>query len=71
MLGAAADCWLVLMDRLLTGGIPKSERAVIKRKILDLVDIYYLALDAPKEGTKVTSNNGLMILVVIHPHVVF
>jgi RNA-dependent RNA polymerase len=47
------------MDRLLTGDIPKTERKVIKRKMLDLVDIYYLALDAPKSGDKVISNPGL------------
>lgn len=70
MLGAAADCWLALMDRLLTRDVPKSERQALKQKMLNLVDIYYLALDAPKEGNKVTSNPGLKILVLDHPHVV-
>jgi hypothetical protein len=71
VLGAASNCWLALMDRLLTSGVPKSERQAIKEKMLDLVDIYYLALDAPKEGNKVTFNPGLIISVLDHPHVVF
>jgi RNA-dependent RNA polymerase len=52
------------MDRLLTGDIPKTEHEVIKRKILDLVDIYYVALDAPKSGDKVISNPGLACFAV-------
>jgi RNA-dependent RNA polymerase len=59
------------MDRLLTGGVPKSERQAIKKKMLDLVDIYYLALDAPKEGNKVTYHPGLINSVLDHPHVVY
>ncbi|XP_022681873.1 probable RNA-dependent RNA polymerase 3 [Setaria italica] len=61
VLGAAADCWLAFMDQLLTGDIPKSERKMIKRKMLDLVDIYYLALDAPKSGEKITVPEELMV----------
>ncbi|CAL4978427.1 unnamed protein product [Urochloa decumbens] len=61
VLGAAADSWLAFMDRLLIGDIPKSERKVIKRKMLDLVDIYYLALDAPKSGNKITVPEELMV----------
>jgi RNA-dependent RNA polymerase len=53
VLGTAADCWLVLMDRLLTENVPESERNAVTEDMLDLVDIYYLALDAPKEGNKV------------------
>jgi len=60
VLGAAANCWLAYMDRLLTGGIPKSERKEIK-KMLDLVDIYYLALDAAKSGNKITVPEELMV----------
>jgi len=61
VLGAASNCWLALMDRLLTGGVPKSERQAIKKKMLDLVDIYYLALDAPKEGNKITVPGELKV----------
>lgn len=53
------------MDRPLTGGIPKSERKEIKKKMLDLVDIYYLALDAPKSGNKVISNPRLICFVLM------
>ena len=53
------------MDRLLTGNIPNSERKEIKKKMLDLVDIYYLALDAPKSGNKVISNRGLICSVLM------
>jgi len=49
------------MDRLLTGGIPKSERKEIKKKMLDLVDIYYLVLDAEKSGDKITVPEELMV----------
>lgn len=52
------------MDRPLTGGIPKSERKEIK-KMLDLVDIYYLALDAAKSGNKVISNPRLICFVLM------
>jgi len=44
-----------------TGGIPKSERKEIKKKMLDLVDIYYLALDAEKSGDKITVPEELMV----------
>lgn len=71
VLGAASNCWLALMDRLLTGDVPKSERQAIKKKMLDLVDIYYLALDAPKEGNKVSFNPGFIIRRWTHSHVVF
>ena len=53
------------MDRPLTGGIPKSERKEIKKKMLDLVDIYYLALDAEKSGNKVISNPRLIRFVLM------
>jgi RNA-dependent RNA polymerase len=43
------------MDRLLTCEVKenKIEWELIKDKMLDLVDIYYEALDAPKTGNKV------------------
>ncbi|GJN40568.1 hypothetical protein PR202_gb29799 [Eleusine coracana subsp. coracana] len=61
VLGKAADCWLALMDRLLTLNVSESERHVIRKDILALVDIYYLALDAPKEGNKVSVPAKLMV----------
>jgi RNA-dependent RNA polymerase len=43
------------MDQLLTCEVQESqhEQEMIKNKMLDLVDIYYEALDAPKTGNKV------------------
>ena len=49
VLGTAANCWLTLMDRLLTPEVSVSQKDSIKIKMLELVDIYYLALDAPKD----------------------
>lgn len=59
VLGTASNCWLTRMDRLLTPGVSKSEKDTLKSHMLELVDIYYWALDAPKNGTKVISNHGL------------
>ncbi|KAM0921118.1 hypothetical protein ACQ4PT_007020 [Festuca glaucescens] len=68
VLGAAADCWLVYMDRLLTSEVEenKTEWELIKAKMLKLVDIYYDALDAPKTGNKITIPGYLR--VKIYPH---
>ncbi|URE46874.1 RNA-dependent RNA polymerase [Musa troglodytarum] len=50
----ASDCWLSYMDRLLTlGDECAEEKECLKEKILQLVNIYYDALDAPKSGLKV------------------
>ncbi|XP_059431765.1 probable RNA-dependent RNA polymerase 5 [Corylus avellana] len=47
----AADSWLALMDRLLSlGENCIEEKDHVKAKILQLIDIYYDALDAPKKG---------------------
>ena len=43
------------MDRLLTDGVDEDESNVLEKKIKKLVDLYYLALDAPKAGSKVNS----------------
>ncbi|KAH0860113.1 hypothetical protein HID58_088374 [Brassica napus] len=52
--GAAADSWLTIMDRYLTLGDERAkEKAGMKRQILKAIDIYYDALDAPKNGAKV------------------
>ncbi|XBI26024.1 hypothetical protein VPH35_050829 [Triticum aestivum] len=52
-LGTAADSWLVYMDRLLTDGVDEDESNVLEKKIKKLVDLYYLALDAPKARSKI------------------
>lgn len=57
MTGIAANCWLALMDRLLTPGVSQSEKDSIRIKMLELVDIYYWALDARKRN-KVIFNPG-------------
>ncbi|KAL0702921.1 hypothetical protein Bca4012_059043 [Brassica carinata] len=54
VVGMAADSWLTIMDQFLTLGDERAEeKAELKNKILELIDIYYDALDAPKKGTKV------------------
>jgi len=63
VLGTAANCWLTLMDRLLTPEVSVSQKDSIKIKMLELVDIYYLALDAPKTGDKVIFNPGPICLI--------
>lgn len=59
----AADCWLVYMDRLLAGEVQENKRELelIKTKMLDLVDIYYQALDAPKTGNKINVPHTLRV----------
>uniref|UniRef100_A0A0D9Y4K5 RNA-dependent RNA polymerase n=1 Tax=Oryza glumipatula TaxID=40148 RepID=A0A0D9Y4K5_9ORYZ len=47
-LGTAADSWLAYMDGLLTDSLDEIEKKLIEEKMLKLVDLYYLALDAPK-----------------------
>ncbi|KAI4350804.1 hypothetical protein L6164_005219 [Bauhinia variegata] len=51
VVGAAAESWVALMDRLLTlRDDCDKEKQLLKDKILKLIDIYYEALDAPKKG---------------------
>uniref|UniRef100_A0A0E0BYM5 RNA-dependent RNA polymerase n=1 Tax=Oryza meridionalis TaxID=40149 RepID=A0A0E0BYM5_9ORYZ len=57
----AATNWLVYMDRLLTVSLDESEKKLIEKKMLKLVDLYYLALDAPKMGNKVNIPRDLMV----------
>ncbi|KAH6812867.1 hypothetical protein C2S51_021885 [Perilla frutescens var. frutescens] len=53
-MGIAADNWLTYMDRLLTLGDDLAfEKVFLKRKMIKLIDIYYDALDALKNGKKV------------------
>lgn len=66
-IGVAADSWLVFMDRLLTlGDDCATEKACLKEKMLQLIDIYYDALDAPKSGKKVEVPKQLR--AEIYPH---
>ncbi|KAK6151840.1 hypothetical protein DH2020_014475 [Rehmannia glutinosa] len=53
-MATAAESWLTFMDRLLTLGDDRAtEKNYLKGKIIQLIDIYYDALDAPKSGKKV------------------
>lgn len=53
----AADSWLALMDRLLIlGDECIEERDHLKENIIQLIDIYYDALDAPKKGGRKVSS---------------
>ncbi|GMY13674.1 probable RNA-dependent RNA polymerase 5 isoform X4, partial [Fagus crenata] len=53
----AADSWLALMDRLLIlGNDCIEEKDHVKANILQLIDIYYDALDAPKKGGQKWTN---------------
>lgn len=50
----AADNWQAWMDRFLTlGDSSMAEKEDVMGKMLELVNIYYTALDAPKKGEKV------------------
>ncbi|KAK1313450.1 putative RNA-dependent RNA polymerase 4 [Acorus calamus] len=56
----AADSWLAYMDRLLTlSDECVEEKECLREKMLQLVDIYYDAVDAPKSGLKVEVPNEL------------
>ncbi|XP_048562321.1 probable RNA-dependent RNA polymerase 3 isoform X1 [Triticum urartu] len=53
-IGTSADYWMAYMDQLLAGQVQEDKSEMeIKNKTLDLVDIYYESLDAPKTGIKV------------------
>ncbi|KAM5547585.1 hypothetical protein ABKV19_001861 [Rosa sericea] len=65
--GEAADNWLAWMDWFLTLGDGNiHEKNDVKDKILQLVDLYYTALDAPKKGVKVVVPKELK--VSCYPH---
>ncbi|XP_010416585.1 PREDICTED: probable RNA-dependent RNA polymerase 5 isoform X1 [Camelina sativa] len=60
VIGMAADSWLAIMDRFLILGDERAEeKAEMKQKMLELIDIYYDALDAPKKGATVYLPNDL------------
>lgn len=53
----AADSWLAFMDRLLVLGDDSiEEKEHLKANIIQLIDIYYCALDAPKKGLQKVSS---------------
>ncbi|XP_045790333.1 probable RNA-dependent RNA polymerase 5 [Trifolium pratense] len=69
-IGAAADSWMALMDRLLIfrNDVTKEEEVQqVKSNILKLIDLYYEALDAPKKGGgKIQVPKDL--IVEMYPH---
>ncbi|OMO82667.1 RNA-dependent RNA polymerase, eukaryotic-type [Corchorus capsularis] len=66
-LSNASHCWTAIMDRLLTmkDGSP-DEQDLVKKNLLRLVDIYYEALDAPKNGKKIEVPPHLRVDVFPH-----
>ncbi|KAK0572333.1 hypothetical protein LWI29_030053 [Acer saccharum] len=60
--GVAANSWLAIMDRLLTlGDESANEKTHMKENLLQLIDIYYDSLDAPKKsGRKIEIPEELM-----------
>ena len=71
VMGIAADCWLAYMDQLLTVQENKGELDFLKTKMLELVDIYYDALDGPKTGNEVIFNYGHKCFVVLSSDTLF
>nr|GLL20613.1 probable RNA-dependent RNA polymerase 5 [Ipomoea trifida] len=66
-MSTAADSWLALMDRLLVlGNNCESEMEAIMVKMLELIDLYYDALDAPKSGKKVNIPKDLKVYKFPH-----
>uniref|UniRef100_A0A1J3DWC0 RNA-dependent RNA polymerase n=4 Tax=Noccaea caerulescens TaxID=107243 RepID=A0A1J3DWC0_NOCCA len=67
VVGAAADSWLTIMDRyLMLGDVNAKEKTERKKMMLKAIDIYYDALDAPKNGA--TVNLPLDLKFDIFPH---
>ncbi|KAJ4951634.1 hypothetical protein NE237_028466 [Protea cynaroides] len=65
--GIASDSWLSFMDRLLVlGDECAEEKECLKKKMLQLIDIYYDALDAPKTRIEVKIPNELKALKFPH-----
>ncbi|KAK1266087.1 putative RNA-dependent RNA polymerase 4 [Acorus gramineus] len=63
----AADSWLAYMDRLLTlSDECVEEKECLREKMLQLVDIYYDAVDAPKSGLKVKLLFHDVMVFLIH-----
>ncbi|KAM5587645.1 hypothetical protein ABKV19_006198 [Rosa sericea] len=58
----AAQNWMAWMDKFLSlGDTSIDEKNELKAKILQLIDIYYEALDAPKKGFKVVVPKELKV----------
>lgn len=54
-MATAADSWLTNMDQLLMSSDDSAfKKDDLRRKIIQLIDIYYDALDAPKSGKNVS-----------------
>ncbi|XVF88617.1 hypothetical protein PTKIN_Ptkin19aG0065300 [Pterospermum kingtungense] len=66
-MAVASDNWHAIMDRLLTLEESNStEKALMKKNLLRLVDLYYEALDAPKSGKKIEVPEDLRVAVFPH-----
>lgn len=64
----AAGSWLALMDRFLSLRSDNvEEKNLVKKNILQLIDIYYDALDAPKIGGKVSMDSCFMLHRLLYP----
>lgn len=57
--GTAADSWLAFMDRLLTFDVCEKEKQCMQENMLELINLYYDALDAPKSGLKIDVSQEL------------
>ncbi|WVZ83826.1 hypothetical protein U9M48_030925 [Paspalum notatum var. saurae] len=62
-LGISSDCWYAYMDRFLTEGVDDDEKESVVWNMIQLVDLYYAALD----GHKVNSNLTLLFLALFLP----
>ncbi|KAL3820984.1 hypothetical protein ACJIZ3_006889 [Penstemon smallii] len=66
-MATACHSWLSYMDRLLTlKDNCASEKDSLKKKMIQLIDIYYDALDAPKSGKRVKVPSRL--IADMYPH---
>ncbi|XWS26784.1 hypothetical protein CRYUN_Cryun26dG0059900 [Craigia yunnanensis] len=66
-MSTAADNWLAIMDRLLTLEDSNStEKVLVKKNLLCLINLYYEALDAPKSGKKIEIPEDLRVAVFPH-----
>ncbi|OMO82668.1 RNA-dependent RNA polymerase, eukaryotic-type [Corchorus capsularis] len=66
-LSASSDCWTAIMDRFLTLKDDNThEKDQVKKNLLRLVDLYYEALDAPKNGKKIEVPGDLRVSLFPH-----
>ncbi|WVZ83865.1 hypothetical protein U9M48_030961 [Paspalum notatum var. saurae] len=61
-LGISSDCWYAYMDRFLTEGVDDDEKESVVWNMIQLVDLYYAALD----GHKVQVRHSLKVKA--YPH---